>query len=313
MTGPLLDIADLCISFGADSAVAGVSLRVAAGEAVGIVGESGSGKSATVLAAMRLQPAQAKVKATRIALNGQDIQGLTERQVRDLRGRFAAMVFQDPLTALNPLLPVGSQIAEVLVRHRRLSPRAAWQAAEERLDQVGITDAARRVRHYPHEFSGGMRQRVMIAAALAGDPALLIADEPTTALDVTVQANLVSLIAAQQRERGMGLIWVTHDLALMAGIVDRVIVMYAGRIMESAPTASLYAAPRHPYTIALLQSLPRFDAPRRRALTGQPPDPAHPTTGCPFAPRCPSRMPQCDKPPPTLPHRGSLIACWLAA
>jgi len=314
MTVALLELADLRVAFGATTAVAGVSLSVAPGEAVGIVGESGSGKSATVLAALRLQPPQARVTATNIALNGQNIQNLTERSMRDLRGRFAAMVFQDPLSALNPLLPIGTQIAEVLVRHHHLPRRAALAEAASRLEQVGITDAARRARQYPHEFSGGMRQRVMIAAALAGDPALLIADEPTTALDVTVQANLVSLIAEQRKERRMGLVWVTHDLALMAGIVDRVVVMYAGRIMETAPVASLYRAPQHPYTVALLNSLPRLDTPRRPApLAGAPPDLARPPSGCPFAPRCAHRMARCDTPPPMLPSSDSQIACWLAA
>jgi len=311
MSDTLLDIGDLRISFGAVGAVAGVSLTVARGEAVGIVGESGSGKSATVLAAMRLHPPQARVAAARLSLGGRDLRDLPERTMRDLRGGFAAMIFQDPLTALNPLLPVGVQIAEVLVRHRGFAPRAARAEAPARLDQVGIRDASRRARHYPHEFSGGQRQRIMIAAALAGDPSLLIADEPTTALDVTVQAELVRLIAGLQRERRMGLIWVTHDLALMAGVVDRVVVMYAGRIMEAAPVDRLYSAPQHPYTQALLASLPRLDRGRGPVLAGAPPDLRHPVAGCAFAPRCALRMARCEAAPPLFASDASNVACWL--
>jgi oligopeptide/dipeptide ABC transporter ATP-binding protein len=312
MSDTLLDIDDLRISFGAVGAVAGVSLTVARGEAVGIVGESGSGKSATVLAAMRLHPPQARVSAARLSLGGRDLRELPERAMSDLRGGFAAMIFQDPLTALNPLLPVGTQIAEVLVRHRGFATRAARAEAPARLDQVGIRDASRRARQYPHEFSGGQRQRIMIAAALAGEPSLLIADEPTTALDVTVQAALVRLIAGLQRERRMGLIWVTHDLALMAGVVDRVVVMYAGRVMESAPVDALYDAPQHPYTQALLASLPRLDRGRGPALAGAPPDLSRPVSGCAFAPRCAARMPRCEVAPPMFASGASQVACWLA-
>jgi oligopeptide/dipeptide ABC transporter ATP-binding protein len=312
MTETLLDIADLNVAFGKVAAVAGVSLTVASGEAVGIVGESGSGKSATVLAAMRLHPPQARVTAARLSLAGRDLRDLPEKAMGDVRGRLAAMIFQDPLTALNPLLPVGTQIAEVLTRHRGFSRAAARAEASARLDQVGIRDASRRARQYPHEFSGGMRQRVMIAAALAGDPALLIADEPTTALDVTVQADLVRLIAGLQQERRMGLVWVTHDLALMAGVVDRVVVMYAGRVMESAPVAELYRAPKHPYTAALLGSLPRLDSGRGRVLAGTPPDLSRPVSGCVFAPRCAARMARCDEAPPMFASGTSQVACWLA-
>jgi oligopeptide/dipeptide ABC transporter ATP-binding protein len=311
MSETLLDIENLHISFGPVAAVAGVSLTVAHGEAVGIVGESGSGKSATVLAAMRLHPPRARVTAARLSLGGRDLRNLPEHAMRDLRGGFAAMIFQDPLTALNPLLPVGTQIAEVLVRHRGLTTRAARAEVPARLDQVGIRDASRRARQYPHEFSGGQRQRIMIAAALAGDPALLIADEPTTALDVTVQAELVRLIAGLQRERRMGLIWVTHDLALMADVVDRVVVLYAGRVMESAPVDALYGAPKHPYTQALLASLPRLDRGRGAALAGAPPDLSRPVTGCAFAPRCAARMQRCEVAPPLLACGDSQVACWL--
>jgi ABC-type dipeptide/oligopeptide/nickel transport system ATPase component len=261
MTVPLLDIAGLTIRFGATRAVDDISFTLAEGEAIGIVGESGSGKSATILAALRLHPADTTITARTLAFRGQDITQLSASALRDLRGGRIAMIFQDPLTAFNPLMRIGKQIAEVLTRHRGLSRQAADVEAIRLLAQVGITEPARRARQYPHEFSGGMRQRVMIAQALAGDPALLIADEPTTALDPTVQAEIVRLIATLRRERGMGLIWVTHDLALMAGIVDRVLVMKSGRIVEDAAVDDLYRAPRHPYTRALLAAFARGNAP----------------------------------------------------
>ena len=317
MSEILLDIAGLSVRFGKVAAVAGVSFTVRRGEAVGVVGESGSGKSATMLAALRLHPpGRAHVTAGRLDLGGHDVLSLRERTMRDLRGGFAAMIFQDPLTALNPLLPAAGQVAEVLVRHRGMRGRTAADEAIRLLEQVGIRDAARRGSQYPHEFSGGMRQRVMIASALAGDPSLLIADEPTTALDVTVQAELTRLIRRLQRERGMGLVWVTHDLALMAGIVDRVIVMYAGHIMETAPVETLYASPRHPYTSALLESLPRLDQARGvrgRTLAGQPPDLSKPSAGCVFAPRCARRFSRCDVAPPMLHAGETSAACWLLA
>ncbi len=312
---PLLDVADLCVRFGAVVAVRDVSLTVAAGEAVGIVGESGCGKSAALLALMGLHPrGQAVVTARHLRLGGTDILGVSERRLRDLRGRRVAMIFQDPLTALNPLLTVGTQIAEVLARHRGLKRTAARAEAASLLARVEIRDAAARLGQYPHQFSGGMRQRVMIAMALAGEPRLLLADEPTTALDVTVQAELVRLIRRLRVARDMGLVWVTHDLALMAGIVDRVVVMYAGQVVETAPVEALYERPRHPYTQALLHSLPRLDQPpgtRGRPLGGQPPDPATPSHGCRFAPRCPRRFARCDIAPPLLPDGDSHAACWL--
>ncbi len=312
---PLLDVAGLGVRFGAVVAVRDVSLTVAAGEAVGIVGESGCGKSAALLALMGLHPRRGTlVTARHLRLGGTDVLGLSDRRLRDLRGRRVAMIFQDPLTALNPLLTVGTQITEVLARHRGLRPAAARAEAASLLARVEIRDAAARLAQYPHQFSGGMRQRVMIAMALAGDPQLLLADEPTTALDVTVQAELVRLIRRLRTERDMALVWVTHDLALMAGIVDRVVVMYAGQVVETAPVQALYARPRHPYTQALLDSLPRLDQPlgaRGRPLAGQPPDPATPAPGCPFAPRCPRRFARCDVAPPLLPDGDSRAACWL--
>ncbi len=259
MTAPLLEVSGLTICFGKTLAVDDISFALGEGEAIGIVGESGSGKSATILAALRLHPAGTTISARALAFRGQDIMRLSDGALRDLRGGGIAMIFQDPLTALNPLMRIGKQIAEVLTRHRGLSRHAADLEALRLLTQVGITEPARRARQYPHEFSGGMRQRVMIAQALAGDPALLIADEPTTALDPTVQAEIVRLIAQLRRERGTGLIWVTHDLALMAGIVDRVLVMKSGRIVEDAAVDDLYRAPRHPYTRALLAARPGLD------------------------------------------------------
>jgi ABC-type dipeptide/oligopeptide/nickel transport system ATPase component len=259
MTAPLLDISSLTIRFGATLAVDDISFTLREGEAIGLVGESGSGKSATVLAALRLHPAGTTVSARKLAFRGQDITRLSAGALRDLRGGGIAMIFQDPLTACNPLMRIGKQIAEVLVRHRGLSRSQADLEAISLLAQVGIPEPARRARQFPHEFSGGMRQRVMIAQALAGEPALLMADEPTTALDPTVQAEIVRLIARLRRERGMGLIWVTHDLALMAGIVDRVLVMRSGRIVEDAAVDDLYRAPQHPYTQALLATRPSMD------------------------------------------------------
>nr|WP_321983955.1 ABC transporter ATP-binding protein [uncultured Lichenicoccus sp.] len=314
MSEALLDMNGLEVRFGSTIAVRDVGLHVLPGEAVGLVGESGSGKSTAMLAVLGLHPpGSAAVTARRLRLAGHDILAVPERTLRDLRGRVAAMIFQDPLTALNPVMPIGSQIAEVLVRHHRLGRSAAMMQASALLETVGIADGAGRLRDYPMAFSGGMRQRVMIAIALAGQPRLLIADEPTTALDVTVQAELVRLIRGLQRERGMGLVWVTHDLALMAGVVDRVVVLYAGRVMESAPVDLLYARPLHPYTVALLESLPRFEAgpPRVRAHATR--DVAPAAEGCPFAPRCPHRFARCAQMPPLFEDRGSLAACWLLA
>ena len=316
MSRILLDIADLSVRFGDAAVVRHVSLTVAAGEAVGLVGETGSGKSVTMLASLGLLPAHATREAGRLMLGDHDVARLSEAARRRLLGAFVGVVFQDPLTALNPLLPVAGQVAEVVRRHLGLSRRAAWARAVELLAQVGIHDAAARAHAYPHEFSGGMRQRVMIACALAADPALLIADEPTTALDVTVQGEIVRLIGTLQRERGMGLVWVTHDLALMAGVVDRVVVMYAGRVMETAPVARLYASPLHPYTQALLGSLSRLDQPvgeRGRPLSGQPPDPRHAPVGCVFAERCPQRFARCTEAPPMFVSGESAAACWMLA
>ncbi len=315
MSAPLLDVRDLSVRFGQTHAVRGVSFSVAQGESLGVVGESGSGKSASMLAVMGLHdPRAARVEATRLAVAGEDIRGAPERRLRDMRGGTVGVVFQDPLTALNPLYTAGFQIAEVLRRHRGLSRGEAKAGAVDLLTQVGVPDPRRRADQYPHQFSGGMRQRVMIATALAGRPRLLIADEPTTALDVTVQAEIVRLIQAIQASSGLGLVWVTHDLALLARIADRVLVMYAGQVVEEAPAAQLYAAPRHPYTAGLLSTVARLDQPRghrARAIPGQPPRLDRPVEGCAFAPRCALRFARCAEAPPLVPTGpGAAAACW---
>ena len=315
MSAPLLVMDNLEVHFGGLHAVRGVSLAVHAGESLGIVGESGSGKSATVLSVMGLHDRRtARVAADRLSVLGTDILDAPERQLRDLRGGSVGMVFQDPLSALNPLFTAGFQIAEVLRRHRGLGRAEAKAGAIALLAQVGVPDPKRRAAQYPHQFSGGMRQRVMIASALAGEPKLLIADEPTTALDVTVQAEIVRLIQDIQARSWLGLVWVTHDLALLARVADRVLVMYAGRVVEHAPAAQLYARPRHPYTVGLLSTVARLDQPRgqrARAIPGQPPRLDRPIVGCAFAPRCPLRFERCvDAPPLIATGPGAVAACW---
>ncbi len=270
MTAPLLDIEDMTISLagahGRVEVVKGASFQVRAGEALGVVGESGSGKSLSMLAMLGLLPPGAQVRAARARFDGSDLLGLSQQDLQRLRGRQIAMVFQDPLAALNPVLSIGRQITEVLRRHFGQSRAQASQRAMELLAEVGVPDPALRLHQFPHEFSGGMRQRVTIAMALAGEPRLLIADEPTTALDVTVQAEIVSLVKGLQRERGMAILWVTHDLALLARIADRVAVMRAGEVVETAAVDDLFAAPAHPYTQGLLASIPRVD--QKRSLGG---------------------------------------------
>ena len=306
----LLDIEDLRVRFGPTEAVRGVSFAVSPGEALGIVGESGSGKSAALLAILGLHPAGlAAVTAGRLRLVGEDVLTLPQRRLAALRGGVAGMVFQDPLQSLNPLMTVGRQVAEVLVRHRGLSWRDAAAEATRRLDEVGIDRAAARMSGFPHELSGGMRQRVMIAAALAADPLLLLADEPTTALDTLVQAELVRLVGRLRRERQMGLVWVTHDLALAAATVDRVCVFLAGRLVETAPIDRLYTQPRHPYTRALLDALPRLEGAPGAAPTVDAGPP--PLAGCPFVPRCGRRQPECGTVFPTpVAADGGEVWCW---
>ena len=317
MSASILDVEGLSISFGGPArrkqVVTDVSFQVERGEALGIVGESGSGKTLTMLSLLRLLPRGADARAVRASFDGRDLFSLTPAALQDVRGREIAVVFQDPLTALNPVLTIGRQITEVLRLHFRSSAADARRRAVELLTSVGIPDPPLRLRQYPHEFSGGMRQRVTIAMALAGEPRLLIADEPTTALDVTVQADIVTLIQRLQREQGLTVIWVTHDLALLARIADRVLVMYAGRVVEDAPAGKLFAAPKHPYARTLLGSI-RQDAPRRnRAASSIPLTAADAgAAGCPFAPRCAEAREQCRKVSPVLKVYGgdTRAACW---
>jgi oligopeptide/dipeptide ABC transporter ATP-binding protein len=317
MSGGLLEVEGLSIALGGPQhrrqLVTEVSFKVAAGEALGIVGESGSGKTLTMLSLLRLLPRSAEARATRMSFDGVDLLGLSLADLRQVRGRQIAFIFQDPLTALNPVLTVGQQIVEVLQRHFRLSGAKAKARAADLLASVGIPEPALRLGQYPHQFSGGMRQRVTIAMALAGEPRLLIADEPTTALDVTVQAEIVSLVQRLQRERGLTVIWVTHDLALLARIADRVLVMYAGRVVEEASAARLFASARHPYARTLLDSVRHQSsgAVRSKAsasLTAADPEAA----GCPFAPRCAQAMEQCRAVAPgfSVLDGDTRIACW---
>ncbi|MGI5377166.1 ABC transporter ATP-binding protein [Streptomyces sp. CA-251387] len=288
---PLLDVADLTVTFrtarGPVRAVDSLGFSVRGGQTLGIVGESGSGKSVTSLAVMGLHRG-AEVSGS-IRLDGQQLIGLTERELGRLRGRRMAMIFQDPLSSLHPYYTVGEQIAEHHRVHFGSSRSAARRRAVDMLGEVGIPEPARRAGEYPHQFSGGMRQRVMIAMALACEPELLIADEPTTALDVTVQAQILDLIAGLQAERGLAVIMITHDLGVVARIAHEVLVMYGGRAAEQAPVDDLFAAPAHPYTRGLLDSLPRLDDSDDeplRAIPGSPPSLLTPAAGCAFAPRC---------------------------
>jgi oligopeptide transport system ATP-binding protein len=317
MSAALLDIEQLAVSFvsrsGTRAVVADVSFRLEPGESVGVVGESGSGKSLSMLALLGLLPDGAHARATHARFCGRELLTLTTAQLNAIRGREIAIVFQDPLTALNPVLTIGRQITEVIRRHFPVSKADALNRAEQLLARVGIPDPALRLRQYPHQFSGGMRQRVTIAMALAGEPRVLIADEPTTALDVTVQAEIVGLIQALQRQTGMSVIWVTHDMALLARIAERVFVMYGGRIVEDAPAESVFASPRHPYTRALLANLrpeANLQAQAGSASVQAGGDAA--AVGCPYAPRCPLAMEQCRTAPPPLVvvSKGVCVACW---
>jgi peptide/nickel transport system ATP-binding protein len=293
--------------------VRGVDLEVGPGEVVALVGESGSGKTVSALALLDLLPRTARVQMDAGVLAGHDLTRIGEHGLRDLRGSQVGMIFQDPLSSLNPVQKVGAQIAEAVRLQRGLRGRAAKQAAIELLTQVGIPDPAARYDEYPHQFSGGMRQRAMIAIALAGSPPLLIADEPTTALDVTVQAQILELIAELQAKHQMGVLMITHDLGVVAGIADRVYVMYAGRVVETGATTDVLRTPRHRYTLGLLRSLPRLDATRGAplvAIEGAPPDLATSTEGCDFAPRCPAATERCTTRPPLEQVDERVVACW---
>jgi oligopeptide transport system ATP-binding protein len=306
---PLLAVEDLAIYFDTDAglvrAVDGVSYDVRRGETVAIVGESGSGKSMTALAILGLVPAPGRVDRGAVRLEGESLLGASPERLRQVRGDEVAMIFQEPMTSLNPVLRIGRQIAEVLEVHRGLDREAAEAEAVRLLALVGIAGAAERAREYPHQLSGGMRQRVMIAMALACDPKLLVADEPTTALDVTVQAQILELLRALQKRTGMAILLITHDLGVVAETADRVVVMYAGRVAERASTRDLFARPRHPYTAGLFESLPQLDSDAPLApIAGTVPDALHFPSGCRFHPRCPHAMPVCAEREPPLAERG---------
>ncbi|WP_164102359.1 ABC transporter ATP-binding protein [Candidatus Laterigemmans baculatus] len=298
---PVLAVEDLRVSFRSDEgevrAVRGVSFDVMPGECLGLVGESGSGKSVTNLALMGLVPRPpGRVDSGRAWFDGDDLLALPDAELETIRGRRIAMIFQDPMTALNPLMTVEQQLTEVTRKHLKLNPRQARDRAAEMLEAVGISSPAKRLRDYPHQFSGGMRQRVMIAMALSCDPQLLIADEPTTALDVTIQAQILDLLRDLQHRLGTSIIMITHDLGVVANICQRVMVMYAGRIVESASVEELFDAPQHPYTQGLLDSIPRWDqrgSEQLKAIPGQPPNLATAIAGCAFQPRCEYAIDQC--------------------
>ncbi|MFC4061115.1 dipeptide ABC transporter ATP-binding protein [Planomonospora corallina] len=317
MNGPVLEVADLDVTFGsgpgAVHAVRGVSYALRPGEVLGIVGESGSGKSVTSLAVMGLLPPHARVTGS-VRLQGQEILGASEKRLTAFRGRTISMVFQDPLSALTPVYRVGDQIAEAVRIHQDVGREAAAKRAVELLDLVGIPNPAQRARAFPHEFSGGMRQRAVIAMAIANDPDVIICDEPTTALDVTIQAQVLEVLKTAQRETGAAIVMITHDLGVVAGFVDRVLVMYAGRPVETGTVDDIYYRPRMPYTIGLLASVPRMDRPAGRLIPieGNPPSPAALPPGCPFAPRCPMEIPECNEGEPVLAPvgtRGQRAAC----
>lgn len=325
---PILEVDALQIAFvspdGIVRAVDGVSWSLQPGEMLGIVGESGCGKSVTAMAILRLLPPPPAMAASgAIRFRGEELLNASEARLRQLRGNAISMIFQDPMTSLNPVLSIGEQIAEVLVLHQKLAKRTAWLRAIEMLDLVGIPNPAQRVQDYPHQFSGGMRQRAMIALALACNPAVLIADEPTTALDVTIQAQIMELLARLRREMGTAIVLITHDLGVVAECCDRVVVMYAGSKVEEAPVDALFASPSHPYTRGLLAAMPDLDSPvdaahRRLAeIPGMVPSLKQAASGCRFAPRCAIAEERCRQMLPALSAIAAdtpahLAACFFA-
>ncbi len=319
--GRLLEVKGLETRFftqdGVVHAVNGISYTLDEGETLAIVGESGCGKSVGVMSLLRLIPQPpGKITGGEVWFDGKDLLKMTDDEIRQVRGNRIAMVFQDPMTSLNPVLTIGFQLSEALMLHMGMDKAAARKRSVELLEMVGIPQAASRLDDYPHQFSGGMRQRVMIAMGLSCNPQLLIADEPTTALDVTIQAQITDLVKRLRDEIGMAIIWITHDLGVVAGLAHRVIVMYAGFIVEEAPVKELYGNPRHPYTVGLLGSLPRLDEARARRLTsieGLPPDLIDLPKGCPFYARCRYRIERCATENPQLEPvgPGHKIACWV--
>ncbi|RME78903.1 MAG: ABC transporter ATP-binding protein [Chloroflexi bacterium] len=317
----LLEVKDLRTQFytqdGVVHAVNGISYTLNEGETLGIVGESGCGKSVGVMSLIRLIPSPpGKIVGGQVLFEGRDLLKVSDEEIRSIRGHKISMIFQDPMTSLNPVLTIGRQISEALELHLGMDKKQARNRAIELLEMVGIPSAADRIDDYPHQFSGGMRQRVMIAMGLSCNPQLLIADEPTTALDVTIQAQIVDLVKRLRDEIGMAVIWITHDLGVVAGLADRVIVMYAGYIVEEAPVIELYEAPRHPYTKGLLESLPRLDEERPeklKSIEGLPPDLIDFPQGCPFYARCNYRIDKClsAMPPLETVGVGHRVACYV--
>ena len=303
-TGPLLQVTDLSVDFitehGWERVVNQVSFSVDRGETLGLVGESGSGKSVTCMALTRLIPMPpGRIAEGSVVLDGQDLVRLDDDAMNKVRGAQVANIFQEPMTSLNPAYTVGDQIAEMVRHHRDAGKKAAWDRAVEMLDRVGIPNAAKRAKDYPHQFSGGMRQRVMIAMAVSCEPKVLIADEPTTALDVTIQAQVLELITEMQEEMGMAVIFITHDLGVVAQVCDRVVVLYGGKVMEEAPIRDLYFRPAHPYTEGLLNSMPQIGprSGRLASIPGSTPVPSALPPGCAFSPRCPYAVDACHDDP----------------
>jgi len=315
----LLEVDDLhtqlAVKDGIVRAVDGVSFSIDAGETLGIVGESGSGKSMTALSILRLLPRSGSVVSGKVTFKGRVLTDLSEDEMEAIRGTEIAMIFQDPMTSLNPVYRIGLQVGEPLRIHRHVDTRRSIASAVDLFKKVGIPDAPKRVKQFPHMFSGGMSQRAMIAMGLSTSPSLLIADEPTTALDVTIQAQILELLRTLNREYGMATILITHNLGVVAGMCDRVIVMYAGRVVEQGATADVFARPEHPYTWSLLRSIPRLDVDvdePLKPIEGSPPDMTRLPTGCKFAPRCPFAVPRCaSEEPELLPVRNQLSRCWV--
>ena len=319
----LLEVKDLRTSFFTDAgevkAVNGISFTLDRGKVLGIVGESGSGKSVTAYSIMQILASTGKITGGSILYDGKELVGIGERGMKEIRGNKISIIFQDPMTSLNPTYTIGRQLMEAILLHTSRNKKQAYDRAVEMLRLVNVNEPEKRMKQYPYEFSGGMRQRVMIAMALACKPRLLLADEPTTALDVTIQGQILALLGDLSRERGMGLLLITHDLGVVAEMADEVGVMYAGRIVERAPVRALFAEPRHPYTWGLIRSAPTLDTPpsaKLDAIPGTVPSPGDLPQGCPFRPRCPEAHERCFKTPPVIESAGAdgarEVCCWLA-